>query len=688
MRLLESAVAGDFDALAGYIISGKQPLVVKGFTLDPSTVGATFTNLKVVVAGSALMHFGASESGTVFIVPTSRAPEQLTSTNSNVSGSFTTGTDNFVGLDLVRKVDNSTNDRVAFLSADTKTETGKTVPLGRTLNYSFVISTRSFSSSPNVLPLAIVSVDVNGFVTKITDARRLMFRLGSGGDVPNPLGTFAFSQRFDSPNFTTTSATNPFIGGDKDVSSQKQWQDAVMTRLWEIGGGEYWYSQTASQDVLMVRSGTTFTNGDYFEVVAGHVHWRGLSFAFANSTAKTSVIADQLVNSVGLTDLAVGECVYADLDRSTDAATATVAKTTLTNVRTSTRPGNRYVFVWRTASGYFSRGSSVVIGTTAAPATTTALGVVQLSATPSVPATPVAATVQTGGAANVTGLLRDARNLNGTGGLSYTASAPAAAGVAHILDNTPAQTSGKILSVRTGAVEKASIDFNGLLTAAGVSSTTTGTTPAIAAVSAGIVATFTTTGATPARVGINLPAAPAGFPSAPVAGDVWQASSFFQFNLGGGTAGNRTFQASERSGFTYLTYVGNPGNVASTTYFAWGATSQGAPAVNPTAKAFGQTSHMGGFGGTAYQLSVKTGQATVGGTVTVELHVTTFDPGPIMLITIPAGTAAGAVFSVTTPTAFNQFDEIYVKIINGAGVTTSIGISPISVNLTNGPGSG
>jgi hypothetical protein len=66
MRLIEAAISGDFDALAGYIISGKQPLVVNGFKLDRHGIGAKFEKLKVVVAGSAILHYGASESGTVF----------------------------------------------------------------------------------------------------------------------------------------------------------------------------------------------------------------------------------------------------------------------------------------------------------------------------------------------------------------------------------------------------------------------------------------------------------------------------------------------------------------------------------------------------------------------------------------------------------------------------------------------
>jgi hypothetical protein len=318
MRLIEAAISGDFDALAGYIISGKQPLVVNGFTLDPAGIGAKFDQLKVVVAGSALFHYGASESGTVFTVPTSTNPEQLTSTNTNVSGSFVTNADNYVGLDLVRAVDNTTRDKVAFLDSGTKQETSKNVPLARALNYRFVISARSFSSQSNVLPLAIVTVDSSGFVTKITDARKLMFRLGSGGDVPNTTNSYLFSQRADGPNFSTISATNPFIGGDKDITSQKTWQDAMMTRVWEIAGGEFWYSRTAGHDVSMTRTGSIFSNGDYYEVAAGHVHWQGISFVFTNSTAARNDIKDQSTNLVGTTDLAIGECVYVDVDRTAD----------------------------------------------------------------------------------------------------------------------------------------------------------------------------------------------------------------------------------------------------------------------------------------------------------------------------------------------------------------------------------
>lgn len=383
LRAIESAVAGDFDCLAGYMIAGKVPLVITGFKIDPSTVLAIATNLKVIVANSSLLHYNASESGTIFRVPATTSPEQLNAANTNVVGSFVSSTDNYVGIDLVRAADTTTKDKVAFLSADSKLESQKTVPLGRTLQYRFVISTRAFSSASNVCPIAIVTVDSSGNCSKLTDARRMMFRLGSGGDVPNTQNSYAWSQRKDSPNFATSSATDPFSGGDKDILSLKQWQDSVMTRLWEVGGGEYWYSSTADRDAIMVRTGATFSSSnDNFEVSGGtDVHWKGLKFQFANSTATTNTVADQATSSPGLTDLHVGECVYVDVDRATDAATITaVGRTPLATVGiTGLRPGSRFVLVWRTSAGWFSRGSPYAIGPVTPVATGLSLGIVKLA---------------------------------------------------------------------------------------------------------------------------------------------------------------------------------------------------------------------------------------------------------------------------------------------------------------------
>jgi hypothetical protein len=113
------------------------------------------------------------------------------------------------------------------------------------------VSTGSFPV--NTVPLAIVVMGPSAIIS-ITDARDMMFRLGSGGIAPNPLNTFAFPSLPDNtysrlePAGTMVSLTdpNPFQGGDKNIKTMKQWMDAVMTKLKEIGGTTYWYEDTTT----------------------------------------------------------------------------------------------------------------------------------------------------------------------------------------------------------------------------------------------------------------------------------------------------------------------------------------------------------------------------------------------------------------------------------------------------------
>lgn len=403
LRALESGVAYDFDTLAGQLLAGGRALVASGFqvVVSPSPLGHQASSLQVSTAGSVLLHPLASESGTAFRAPADRALETLSSSNARVEGSFTAGAVNYVGVDLRRAADSSTSDVVQFLDPDTNAESAKEVPLARTLDYVIVVSQQDFSSTPWVAPVALITTDSGNNVTAVTDARALLFRLASGGSVPSTTSTYSW------PNGRLP-ATNSldFSSGDKAIGSLKDWLDAASTRLWELGGGERWYSPTDDRNVQMVRSGATFTGGEYFEWDGTNLHWKGLSFTFDNSTAVTNTVSNQLTDSPGLTDLTDGQCVYVDVDRATNAAALTAGKGSLATLGTPTIPGSRFVIAWRSGTSIFTRNSYFAVGTAFAVATTTALGVVKLSATAGAPAAPVVPSIDGSGRAQAGGLTR------------------------------------------------------------------------------------------------------------------------------------------------------------------------------------------------------------------------------------------------------------------------------------------
>jgi hypothetical protein len=414
LRAVESSIAADFDVLAGKMLGGALPLILKGFNISVTTgtIGGAASTLQVVVANGMVIHYGASESGSIFLVPSTRSPETLNSvTNStNVTGTFTVSATNYVGFDLIRTSDSATADVVQFLDANTLLETPRSVPLGRTLNYKFIISTTPFSANTNVCPIAKVVTDASGNVVSITDARIMMFRLGSGGDNPNV--QYAYPWAAGRREITTiNSSSDMFTGGDKQLASHADWADAIMTRLWELGGGEYWYTPTADRDVKMVRTGSAMANGDWFTWDGTNLTWQGIKFLFANSTATFNDVADGTGTNYQLAD---GDCVYVDLDRTTNRTGGTAltgVKVAMTNMGAPTVPGSRFIMAWRNGSVIYARDQAYSVGGQFTAGTPSALGIVKISATSSTPSAPFAATSDSSGNVIGIGLTRN----NGSG---------------------------------------------------------------------------------------------------------------------------------------------------------------------------------------------------------------------------------------------------------------------------------
>ena len=381
LRSQESAVRADFDLLAGAMLAGKNPLVVSGFYVI-STGITIATNLKIRVADGSLIHFLASESGSIFHVPADRADEQLSTTNPRILGSFTPGTVNYIGLDFIREADDSTIDLVEFIDSDSELETPVQVPLARTADYRIIISTLDFENNPGVCPIAKVTLDDDNNISDLIDSRNGAFRLGTGGTLPNIKNSFPW------PSGRAENLTgDTFVGGDKSIQSFKDWMDGVMSRIWEIGGGEYWYSPTTPMNERLARQGLPFvSNGEYFEWDGTNLHWKGLVWIFANSTGVYNVVSDQITDDVGLTDLVDGDCIYVDVDRTQD-TTVNAVKGTLTDLGSPEVPGSRYVLAWcRDIDGagdlqIFTRDQSYMVNSSFIIATTAALGTVRLSAT-------------------------------------------------------------------------------------------------------------------------------------------------------------------------------------------------------------------------------------------------------------------------------------------------------------------
>ena len=409
IRALESSAAADMDLLAGQILAGLKPRVVAGFTCS-GTVGQPATSVQVSVAGGALLHPTASDAGTIFSPAVGRVLETLNTTNPRVSGNFAAGAVNYVGVDLRRAADAGTVDLVQFIDADTNLEEPETVPLARTLDYVFVVSTQDFTAQVGVCPVAKVTTDAANNVLSVIDARDGMFRLGSGGSAPDPLAVYGWPG-----GRTEVGDDSDFTAGDKAISSFRDWLAAAMSRLWEVGGGEHWYSPTADRNVKLMRTGSPMASSDWFTWDGTNLTWQGLRLAFDNSTAAYNTVADQTAPRADLTDLTDGQCVYVDVQRSTDAAVLTAHKGTLKTLGTPAVPGSRYVVAWCLGTTVYARDSAFAVGVLAAAATVSALGTVKLSYAAGDPANPTVAPRDVNGMISNIASGGNVNGLSGTG---------------------------------------------------------------------------------------------------------------------------------------------------------------------------------------------------------------------------------------------------------------------------------
>ena len=379
LRLIESCVANDFQALSGTLMTGTKALVAWGAAiLDVGMVGAPAANLILRMASAVFLHGTATEAGAIFTVPTTQPDDVLVGTNPNVVGSFTPGVVNYVSIDLVRTADVTTNDSVVFRDAATNLEFTQTVPLGRVLNYRINISTSNFGLTPTLCPIAKVTVDAGGNVAVVTDCRQMFWRLGTGGSSPSALAQYAWLNRNEA------TSTSGFTGGDKDIISQSDFNRAIAQRLWELGGGEHWYAPSDDRTVRLVYDPAAVfgLTGENWYWNAGNLTWQGLSFIFGNSTATFNTVADQVIASPGLTDMADGDVIYVELNRTANAVIAAtkVQRSALAALVPAT-PGSRYILAWRYGATVYVGNTSTQVNAPGIPATNTSMGIVQLNHT-------------------------------------------------------------------------------------------------------------------------------------------------------------------------------------------------------------------------------------------------------------------------------------------------------------------
>lgn len=341
LRLIESGVVYDFDTLAGGILAGKLPYVVTGFVPAAWVAGSAASSLSLVTADSIFVNYQASENGSMLMVPADRTPEQLTITNSRVTGNFTVSQTNYVSLDLTKTEDDSTSDVVHFIDPATSQGTPKIIPLGRTMDYQIHITTAPFSTTPQRCPVMIVTTDASNNIVTLVDARPMMFRLAAGGDTPSALSKYAWPEGRN-VGVTPANESALFVGGDKAIGDMKSWISAMTEMIWQINAGEYWYSNTQMTSTWFMPGAITDWTWDGTTLT-----WANpLTIVFTGSTAITNTIA------AGSIALLAGNAAYVDFNRYTDGTVLTVYQAAIQTMGGEpATPGIRYPFAWRLAAG-------------------------------------------------------------------------------------------------------------------------------------------------------------------------------------------------------------------------------------------------------------------------------------------------------------------------------------------------
>lgn len=259
IRSIESAVRNDFDELiSSFIAQPGSSHVVRGFKIPfTSAIGSAATGLQLEVANASLFHGGSDFSGTFLVLPENEQNQTLNSTtNTKVDGAFTPNTLNYIGIEFDRKIDDSTASQRYFWNPTTNVEFTQFVPLAEVLDYKIVITSSVWDS--NVMPVALVQTDASNNVVRVDDRRDMLFRLGKGGtNTPDPFYVYPWNNDTEGreENFwsSSTNSQSPFNGGDKQIQTQKEWMDAVMSQLLEIKGTTYWYQPNIGGSLVNAR---------------------------------------------------------------------------------------------------------------------------------------------------------------------------------------------------------------------------------------------------------------------------------------------------------------------------------------------------------------------------------------------------------------------------------------------------
>ena len=309
---IDSYTAGDFQQLLTGFVGASTPYILQGFDIVNAQLAVGTQSCAINVASAAVFYPGSAAGPFFFGIPGT----------SPLVPSLVQNATNYVYLTLTTTT--AAADTRAFWDPDANGGAGaeftQEVDTETVLEAQVNVSTGSFPTG--TVPIAIIVMGAT-VITSIEDARPLLFRLGTGGISPNPYNTFAWPalpnssyERIEPPITVTSGGVNPFQGADKNIQTLKQWMDAVMSKLLELGGTTFWYDDISTFNLVglytdiaatIIQSTGSWTHS---ATTPGLISW--------NAVIDISVLSDprEYVLEPGSLQLQNGQVAYLDLNRN------------------------------------------------------------------------------------------------------------------------------------------------------------------------------------------------------------------------------------------------------------------------------------------------------------------------------------------------------------------------------------
>lgn len=300
LRSIESAVTADFDDVIKGVFTGlTNPYVIRGMEIDNAAPSGNPNNIQIKLANSSILNTTATEPGSILTFDASEPDILLNSSNPNVIGSWTSNAINYVAMDYRRETDPNSTDNVAYWSQSQMIEIQTNIPIAYDLDYRIIITTSGFG---NYLPLYQVYVsqpaNQGQQITYIENCIPYLYRLGSGGLLPNPFFSFPWidynGSRMEG-SLTQTGGVTPtstfWQAGDFAIQNEKDAFDATWTRIKEITGSALWYMDTNAPPSGGGGSSSTLNLNDLsFDSGAYSVWTSSGSFSFALGATITAQV--------------------------------------------------------------------------------------------------------------------------------------------------------------------------------------------------------------------------------------------------------------------------------------------------------------------------------------------------------------------------------------------------------------